>query len=102
MTLGGIVLWQELELVLAELREVVGQLVKTPATEVPDLRAKAAVLATLLRHNEDTSGPVIPEDDISALALSLTADIGGLSGSPMRFPKPGGGTERQHGVLFRS
>ena len=71
-------LWRELELVLVKLREVVSQLAKTPATHIPELRAKAEVLATLLRSNDTNGGPVIPKDEIWALALSLTTDVAEL------------------------
>jgi hypothetical protein len=75
------ILWRELELVLVKLREVVSQLAKTPATHIPELRAKAEVLVTLLRSNDTNGGPVIPKDEIWALALSLATDVAGLSGS---------------------
>lgn len=74
------ILWQVLEPVLAEMRETVGLLAKTPATRLFEIRAKADVLATLLRSGDDRAGPVIPEDERSALALSLVEDIARLSG----------------------
>ncbi|MDR3533126.1 MAG: hypothetical protein P4L90_21520 [Rhodopila sp.] len=77
---GRDILWQGLEPVLANLRDVVGQLARTPATQIPELRAKAAVLATLLRSDDPDGGPVIPEPERSALALSLTDDIARLAG----------------------
>jgi hypothetical protein len=73
------VLWQELEVVLARLREVVRDLAGSPATQFSELRAKASVLATLLRPDEAGGGPIIPDDERAALALSLTDDVVRLS-----------------------
>ena len=73
------ILWQELEPILLKLREVVTSLAKSKATQLPDLRAKANVLAALLRAGEPGGGPVIPENEKSALALSLTEDIARLT-----------------------
>jgi hypothetical protein len=72
------VLWQDLEHVLADLRKVVGRLTNTPATQLSEMRAKANVLATLLRSGGDGGGPVIPENERLALTLSLIDDIGRL------------------------
>ena len=74
------ILWQDLERVLVKLRETVGRLAKSPATRLPEIRAKADVLATLLRSGDDSAGPVIPEDERSGLALSLVEDIARLWG----------------------
>ena len=65
---------------LVALRATVGQLANAPATRISELRAKAHVLATLLRHGDDGAGPVIPEQERSALALSLVDDIARLDG----------------------
>ena len=73
-------LWQEQELVLAKLRDVVGHLANNPAAHVSELRVKAVVLATLLRPEDPNGGPVISEDERAALALSLTDDIARLVG----------------------
>ena len=74
------ILWQDLEPVLARMRETVGRLAKSPATQMLEIRAKANVLAMLLRSGDDGAGPVIPEDERSALALSLVEDIAQLPG----------------------
>jgi hypothetical protein len=71
-------LWQELESVLEKLREVVSKLAKSPATDLLDLRAKATILASLLRPGDDGANPIIPEPERVALALSLTDDIAHL------------------------
>jgi hypothetical protein len=71
-------LWQELESVLEKLREVVGKLAKSPATDWPELRVKAAILARLLRQTDDGASPAIPEPERLALALSLTEDVARL------------------------
>lgn len=74
------ILWQDLEPVLTRMRETVGRLAKSPATQMLEIRAKANVLAMLLRSGDDGAGPVISEDERSALALSLVEDIAQLSG----------------------
>jgi hypothetical protein len=73
------VLWQELESVLARLRDIVGDLAGSPAEHLSELRDKADVLATLLRPDGTGSGPVIPDEERVALALSLTDDVVRLS-----------------------
>jgi hypothetical protein len=72
-------LWLELEPVLTKLRTVVSELAKVQAVHLAELQAKAAVLARLLRPEDDNSGQVIPDAERSALALSLTDDIAQLS-----------------------
>lgn len=72
--------WLELEPVLTELREVVRELTQSRATRLTELRAKAAILAQLLRPEQAGGGPPIPDGDKSALALSITDDIARLSG----------------------
>src|SRR4051812_30216427 len=42
-------LWEGLDTVLTGLREVVGDLAKSPAADLGELRAKSAVLAKVLR-----------------------------------------------------
>jgi hypothetical protein len=69
------VLWQELESVLASVHALLGNLTQSPATQLSDLRAKAAVLAHLLRFGTDGGGPEITDNEKSALALSLSDDI---------------------------
>jgi hypothetical protein len=71
-------LWQELESVLEKLREVVSKLAKSAAAGLPELRAKATILALLLRPGYDGAGPTIPEPERVALALSLTEDVARL------------------------
>lgn len=73
-------LWLELEPILAKIREVVGDLAKSPATGLPDVQAKAAVLASLIRPEHENGGPIVPEMDKFALTLSLTEDIARLAG----------------------
>jgi hypothetical protein len=68
-------LWQDLDVVLGKLGEVVGRLANSPAAQLSDLRAKAEVLATLLRADEEDAGPILSEAERSALALSLVGDI---------------------------
>ena len=74
-----IILWQELESLLVRLRQVVSDLAKSPATHLLEMQAKAAVLATLLQPDETDGGPILPEEEKSALALSLTDDVSRLS-----------------------
>jgi hypothetical protein len=74
------VLWLELEPVLAKLRAAVSDLARSQAADLPQLQAKAAILATLLRPRDDRGGSVIPETEQVALALSLTDDIARLPG----------------------
>src|ERR1700709_2255956 len=73
------VLWQDLESVLARLRDIVGDLAGSPAAHLSELRDKADVLANLLRSDGTGSGPVIPDKGRIALALSLTDDVVQLS-----------------------
>lgn len=74
-------LWLELEPVLNKMREVVSDLSKLPATRLPDVQAKAAVLAALIRPERSGHGAIVPETEKSALTLSLTDDIVRLAGS---------------------
>jgi hypothetical protein len=54
-------------------------LANTPASNLTELRGKAAVLATLLRSVEEGgSGPIMQDHFSKALALSITDDIAGL------------------------
>lgn len=73
-------LWLELEPILAKIREVVDDLARSPASGLSDVQAKAAVLASLIRPEQETGGPIIPEMYRSALTLSLTDDIARLAG----------------------
>jgi hypothetical protein len=73
-------LWQALESVLVELRHVVYLLAQSPADHLPQLVVKAEVLATLFRHGDPGGGgPLIPEEERSALLLSVTDDIARLA-----------------------
>jgi hypothetical protein len=69
-------LWQDLQAMLAKLRDVVNRLAETPAAHLAELRAKAAVLATLMRTGEE---------DEKRLALSLADDIAQLDHHPPGF-----------------
>jgi hypothetical protein len=69
------ILWDELETTLARLRELLGLVANTWARNKAELRAKAAILATVLRSADAGSGPIVPAHSITALALSLTDDI---------------------------
>jgi hypothetical protein len=75
------VLWQSLQPVMALLREAVENLAASHATDLTGLQAKAAILAELLRADENGAGPIIPEAERVALALSLTEDIAGFVAS---------------------
>jgi hypothetical protein len=68
-------LWQSLQPVMEQLREAVSNLAGSQATDLTGLQTKAAILAELLRADADGAGPVIPEAERAALALSLTQDI---------------------------
>ena len=72
-------LWDELEAVMAKLGGTVDRLAASPARKMAEIRAKANVLATLLRPG-DAGGPLIPERSTTALALSLINDLAGLPG----------------------
>jgi hypothetical protein len=74
------VLWLELEPVLANLRAAVSDLARSQAADLPQLQAKAAILATLLRPRDDRGGSVIPDAERVALALSLADDVARLPG----------------------
>jgi hypothetical protein len=71
--------WLELEQVLNKLRAVVRELTRSRASHLAELRAKAAILAQLLQPEQADGGPPIPDNEKSALALSITDDIAGLS-----------------------
>jgi hypothetical protein len=60
---------------MEQLREAVSNLAGSQATDLTGLQTKAAILAELLRADADGAGPVIPEAERAALALSLTQDI---------------------------
>jgi hypothetical protein len=68
-------LWQSLQPVMDELRQVVADLTGSPAAELSGLRAKAAILAGLLQAENNGRDPIIPESERNALALSLANDI---------------------------
>jgi hypothetical protein len=70
--------WLELEGVLTRLHQAVRDLANTPAVDLADLQAKAAILATLLRSEVGGGGQVIAEAERIMLALSITDDIAGL------------------------
>lgn len=68
-------LWAELETTLARLDDVIDRLTRLPAARLPDLRAKAIVVAALMRG----TGPQVTEVRRADLALSLTEDISDFS-----------------------
>ena len=70
-------LWRNLEPLLTRLREVIDRLAKAPATNMSQLRAKAEILAMLLRERD--SCPIVPECETTALALALADAIVGWS-----------------------
>ena len=61
-----------------KIREIVGELAKSAAADLPELRAKATILALLLRPGNDGAGPTIPKPEREALALSLAEDVARL------------------------
>lgn len=73
------IFWQELVNVLTNLRNTVGRLVEVSASQLTEVRSKADVLATLILL-AGADCPVISDDQIRALALSLANDITGLPG----------------------
>jgi hypothetical protein len=72
---GRDTLWHDLETNLAELRDVISQLAMAPSTDTTQVRAKATVLATLLRSRDPDGNTVIPDDKSAALALALADDV---------------------------
>ena len=72
-------LWQNLEPLLTRLREVIDHLAKAPATNMSQLRAKAEILAMLLRGRDSSGGPIVSECETTALALALADAIVGWS-----------------------
>jgi hypothetical protein len=76
---GRDLLWLELEPILAEIRVVVADLAKSSALQMSDVRAKAAVLATLTHPGENGGDAIISDDEKSTLTLSLTDDIARLT-----------------------
>ena len=72
---GRDTLWHDLETNLTELREVISQLAMAPAADVAQVRAKATVLATLLRSRDPDGKVVTPDDNSAALALALADDV---------------------------
>jgi hypothetical protein len=73
---GRDALWQELESVLAQISGLVRQLAATFSPQPADLRAKASVLATLLRIGEINPPALAPET--VALAISLADEVSRL------------------------
>jgi hypothetical protein len=66
------VLWQETD--FARQRDVIVRLAQTPATDRPQLCAKAAVRAKLLRSRDADGSPIVPDDKSTTLALALAED----------------------------
>jgi hypothetical protein len=73
------ILWRRLGPLLTTLREVIDRLAKAPATNMSQLRAKAGVLAMLLRERDSCGGSIVPECQTTALALALADAIVGWS-----------------------
>jgi len=71
-------LWAEMESHLARMSDIAGRLTMARATGMPQLRAKADILATLLRGNDTGGNDIIPERKMMDLALSLADDIADL------------------------
>jgi hypothetical protein len=71
------IFWQELADVLTNLRNTVGRLLQVPASQLTDVRSKADVLATLILST-GAGCPIISDDQIRVLALSLADDVIGL------------------------
>jgi hypothetical protein len=63
---------------LQELADAAEQLASIAATRSTELRAKAEVLAMLMRSDDAEGNPVIPLGKTRALALSLTDDLAAL------------------------
>ena len=74
---GRDILWQELEDVLARLSGLAAQLAATSSTRPAAVRAKAVVLALMLRAAESDPATIGPET--AALALSLADEVAGLA-----------------------
>jgi hypothetical protein len=77
---GDGALWQELEDVVVELADTAERLASISATQLTELRAKAEVLAMLMRTEDVGGEPVLPHNRTRALALSLIDDLAGLPG----------------------
>jgi hypothetical protein len=89
-------IWQELGDVLEELGDATERLAQVSATQLTEMRAKAEVLAILMRSNDADGGPVVPHNKTWALTLSLTDDLAGLTATAS-WPQGGGspGLRRQ-------
>jgi hypothetical protein len=68
-------LWAELEAHLARMSDIAGRLTMARATRMTQLRAKAGILATLLRDSDTGGNDIMPERKMMDLALSLADDI---------------------------
>jgi hypothetical protein len=73
------IFWQELANILTNLRNTVGRLLQISASQLTDVRSKADVLATLILST-GADCPIISDDQIRVLALSLADDVIGLPG----------------------
>lgn len=69
-------LWDDLQTVMAALRDTLERVALAPAADLSELRLKAAVLAQLVHSGDATA--LAPA--ITALTLSLTDDIARLPG----------------------
>ena len=71
------VLWLELDGVLTGANTLITQLVAAPANDQAGLRAKAVVLADLLRRSETEAA--YSDQETAELALSITDDLARLA-----------------------
>jgi len=70
------ILWEELEDVMTRLSSLAAELAATPATQPAGLRAKASILALMLRAGGAGAEAFSPE--AAALALSVADEVAGL------------------------
>ena len=67
--------WLELEAALADINELIARVAEAQAADIAELRAKAEVLASLLKSNTSNDGFATEQNLTSKLALSLANDI---------------------------
>jgi hypothetical protein len=79
---GCYAVWQERQDVLEDLGAAAERLARVSATRLTEVRAKAEVLALLMRPNGGE--PIVPQDKTRALTLSLTDDLAGLAATATR------------------
>ena len=79
---GCYAVWQEPQDVLEDLGAAAERLARVSATRLTEERAKAEVLALLMRPNGGE--PIAPQDKTRALTLSLTDDLAGSAATATR------------------